>query len=789
MTACEDLATKAELQELRNQINTLLGQTDDGQQIDVLQAGTMDGTTLFVGASLAATALQKIVVSGNVGNNIVQAIATGGAWFEGIKGNGTRTTLEGFTKIGKVIKANISKLGTVSSGIAANAGTIATVASLALGIGNSIINIGTLKLIEQNTKNSDAFINAYNRDYQSLMNFISKQENDIAQAQAVNQNNREAIEQQRDINYQQNDVIIDNDRNIAELQRTVSEANRRIERGNAAILQYRAEVNAIEEDVSEFKTNMEAQVTQLLDANVQLAEANETQNTTINNLQTAITALGAYVGELDRDFFFLAVEVQRWQNALEDLGFDLETASEWTDMRSTLLEAEAIVNSKRLTATRGGAGAAAVTTANITQNAVKKLASGVAGVPYTEIGANTDSSFDRNTQFETELDDLLTQIGAGATVQESDIQTIRDGVRLDMEDLIPVLLGATVLPSLDTLRSQTNQANLTRAAVAGVCQSTQPGGCMQQNIGQPLQNRMDSLINAGGTAFSAANNIILVQMQGVLNTVKNTTNIINGVTQATYSVVTNAKHGLQAIQNFASTAWEVTRADKIMNTVAMVMTVHNGMMLSNNLLSTVSEALNMGLNALNIRDENAEPIDIGNSVSNMIRNLVTSMIGEQNYAGLTARIAKANRIYQSSVNVLDAANDLFDSARSLSESTAENTGKIGNALREAGVVYEDAYEEFAEKINPQSRVQRNIEKFRGTLEGIGETVETVTQISSEIVDFQDNIDQLKESKQEWKEEVAAVAEEQKAEKDTAKIEVQVSTDINDNDFDSDTGET
>ena len=47
---CEALATKAELQELRHQINQLLGQKEDGSGFDdVLQLGTLAGTVISAG--------------------------------------------------------------------------------------------------------------------------------------------------------------------------------------------------------------------------------------------------------------------------------------------------------------------------------------------------------------------------------------------------------------------------------------------------------------------------------------------------------------------------------------------------------------------------------------------------------------------------------------------------------------------------------------------------------------------------------------------------------------------
>ena len=72
--------------------------------------------------------------------------------------------------------------------------------------------------------------------------------------------------------------------------------------------------------------------------------------------------------------------------------------------------------------------------------------------------------------------------------------------------------------------------------------------------------------------------------------------------------------------------------------------------------------------------------------------VLSGLLGDAKYAEITAKTAKANRIYQASINLLDTTYSLFDSARTVAELTGEYTGKIGNALRESGAVYEDAYE-------------------------------------------------------------------------------------------------
>lgn len=110
-------------------------------------------------------------------------------------------------------------------------------------------------------------------------------------------------------------------------------------------------------------------------------------------------------------------------------------------------------------------------------------------------------------------------------------------------------------------------------------------------------------------------------------------------------------------------------------------------------------------------------------------------------------------------------------------------GEIGNALREAGVVYEDAYNEMTEKITPQNTAMRKLGSFRERLSTTEDAFDTVAQISGAVVETKENIAQIQTEKEELREEIDGFVKEQEEEKDEAKEAVQVSTDINPVDFD------
>jgi len=305
---------------------------------------------------------------------------------------------------------------------------------------------------------------------------------------------------------------------------------------------------------------------------------------------------------------------------------------------------------------------------------------------------------------------------------------------------------------------------------------------MSQNVTNPINNNIGKLVNSAGTAFSAANFAILNAMQPILNTVNATTQATRGIANATLGVVSHATHGLQAIQNFASKAWEATGADKILNGITTALVIHNGVQLSTNLTATIGETASVVLDAMGMQDEAGNAIDVNGKIRAKMNALMTSLIGAEEYAALSAKLATYNRIYQAGANVLDASRDLFDSARSTAELTAGNTGRIGNALLESGVVSEDSYSEMVEKINPQSRVLSRIEGFRDNLDSIEDTVSTVSSIASEVVSTKDSYKELLEARDEWNTTNQELRDARAVKKEATKLESEVTAEVEDIDF-------
>ena len=779
MANCEDLATKAELQELRDQLNAIIGETEDGGTTEVFQAGapilntaTQLAGTAYVGTKLRSLeAVKDIVFTNPVNEPIYRDFANGNAKWSAVKHSGARQPLPDLSKIGKVTGDNVKSVNLATKGAKISGGGLGVLAGL-VNLGATLaLNKLTVDIldnrIEAEARGARQQIDVVNS---SMLRLYDKQQGDIDAVLAEIETNNETIEQNRSELEVVRFDIANAQRTNDELVTEVNQANDSIRELRTANQELVEEINASNLENQETFDNLTAQAQELetqLDKAVEIIAQQQAdlnlQAAKIQRLEVRTTELEEQFRSLSLSYVLLREDYFQFKDIVEsEFGIAFEDI--------TSLENQVANLQKTSTSSTGGAGGAAAGAAAQGQTSILELTSKLTGTDVDTPEITRNDIFNNTTIFQDTFQNLLTQLDSGASMNPEQLEQLRTDINTDFSTLLTTGLGVSVIPALGLIQEQTTERKLVDATKSGICESLNGQGSCPATPGNPNPTQ-----GLKGLKDALAGNMDRI------NATLNTT--ILGFVQNTNSVVNSTTHGLAKIQSFAETAWRVTKADKIMQGVSLAMTIHNGMMLSNNLLSTVSEALNMTLNALNIRDETDSPIDLGAAVGSKIKDLVESMIGTEGYAELTARIAKANRIYQSSINVLDTTYSLFDSARNVAELTAENTGKIGNALRESGAVYEDAYEEFLEKVNPQNVSMRKLDKFREVLDDAEDVFSTINQVSSEVVEFKENVVQLRTEKVELREEITTALETQVEEKDTVKTQNLVGAEVSENDFD------
>lgn len=330
----------------------------------------------------------------------------------------------------------------------------------------------------------------------------------------------------------------------------------------------------------------------------------------------------------------------------------------------------------------------------------------------------------------------------------------------DIEKLITtgtVLAGLTpaiqsIGEKVTKISENTTPESLTTAAAAGTCRTTQPGGCTSKALDDAAnkinQNTNDKLRGLDATAQAEQLRLL---------------NVIDG------------KIGAQipgGLSGFLQTAFKATRLDKIINALTLITALHNAAMLSRNLASTLGDLTSQALTTIGIKDEKDSPIDINAEIGKQINNLISSILGAETWAGTKLAWNKANTIISSATAITYSVRSLFDSGRQIAEWTAENTGKIGNALKKFRVVGENAYPFMPEQINSTNAWTLKIDKVRQGIDSLDDAASSLSSVLGDVQNIQQEYAHIKEQKDKFDENIKSLIpkprEENKPVADTVK---------------------
>ncbi len=203
---------------------------------------------------------------------------------------------------------------------------------------------------------------------------------------------------------------------------------------------------------------------------------------------------------------------------------------------------------------------------------------------------------------------------------------------------------------------------------------------------------------------------------------------------------------LQAMQAFAVKAWSNTRINKLINLITLVTVFHNAAMLSRDVGETIGELASNMLATVGIKDETGNQLDINELVGTSVRNFVQTIVGQEVYNDVSTAWKKASRIVSSAAMIAYTVRGLHDTSKDILEWTAENTGKIGNALKRWGVVGERAYPWMSERVRAQDAYRRKFQRVTDGLESLEDTASSLSQVTGEVREIQEEYIELKEQK-------------------------------------------
>ncbi|WP_445632351.1 hypothetical protein NSTC745_03872 [Nostoc sp. DSM 114161] len=188
--------------------------------------------------------------------------------------------------------------------------------------------------------------------------------------------------------------------------------------------------------------------------------------------------------------------------------------------------------------------------------------------------------------------------------------------------------------------------------------------------------------------------------------------------------VINNKLGKQVtggLSQFIEDIAKNTYVEKVLAVLTFAATVHNALMLSGALGETFLTIVNQVVGFVVPKGINGTPIDVGAVIGKTTEDIIKTAIGAENYTLLTEKWQEANRIYQAASNVFNQIASLGGILTAGMEVIGGNVGKIGNALREWGVVGEKAYA----MMNPQPNLKG---KFFDYLSRTGDRLSSVLMV-------------------------------------------------------------
>ncbi|PSB47298.1 hypothetical protein C7B80_10210 [Cyanosarcina cf. burmensis CCALA 770] len=314
----------------------------------------------------------------------------------------------------------------------------------------------------------------------------------------------------------------------------------------------------------------------------------------------------------------------------------------------------------------------------------------------------------------------LTPATAPATAPE--VEKLRTEFQEQFTNLGLGMVAITQI--LQGIQNNTATETIRNAAQEGTCQSLNGGCTTGVNINQQVSNAANN---------SAAANALL-----------------QGADLALLGVI-DSKLGAQipngGIGGFLQRAFQATRLDKILNALTFILALHNAAMLSRSLGATLGDLTSQALTTIGIKDENGSPLDINAEIGRQVNNLMTAVLGVETWEGTKTAWNKANAILSSANQIMWMVRSLFDSGREVTEWIANNTGKIGNALKRFRVVGEDAYPHMSENVTHQNAWMLKVQRYREGVDTLDDAASSFQGVLGEVQNIQQEAQELNEQKQ------------------------------------------
>lgn len=288
---------------------------------------------------------------------------------------------------------------------------------------------------------------------------------------------------------------------------------------------------------------------------------------------------------------------------------------------------------------------------------------------------------------------------------------------------------ATTTNLLNQVNNQTKPEAQQTNAKQGVCDAMQPSQCGFEGVKQATTeatNPIKEQTVANGGALASLLNLLTTVWEFLQNRLGKVLNILNN-----------------------------TVVDRTLAVMNLATNIHNAAMLTRDIGETLGSVVDNVISLTPLRFTNSEgsQVQFTDFIGSNFRSFLVSVLGAENYVSLVLQWQKANTIYHATMGVVNTTQSMIDPISSALEYGMGNVSRIGNSLKEDGVVSENAYPAMDETIRAR-RVNR-FERLNDTLEGAENIASNLSSVTSSAVSIKEDYKQLREDAKDLKDKATA----------------------------------
>ena len=616
VTACENLVTKQEFNELKQQLNALLGKVETGTPVNVLAQGNFDGTLIGDQLEFATNSVQNIEFQDTNGasvttfdDNTLEKLAAGALTIVALKGKDLYVPLKILTKsvvsrAGKIFtNIGIGKLA--MAGGALSAMSASTMVSLLLIITSLAQSIANLQVLAARIDATESGLLTIDRSIRDNFEVTAKNYAQIQKNEKIAKENDKKIATNQETLKQIEQIQLDIEADVEKNNQAISDATQMIDNFKAEFEQYKIDIENYKgettEEINKLKTNVATLEENLKITDEKLDEVlviTEKISIELANTQGKMTELQVEFDKLKIQSSINIADMIQLKKDLSD--HKIISKSKINSLRARLVLLED--NMSNLEEIDGGFPFLPFPVQEQiadTQNKTLVLANSLTSNPAdTDDLVITPGTVLTDNNFAKTFDQILEGINIGdlgaADVNIPELAVaisnlVIPDISTNINTNIDTKLDGLGLPDLSKdigeIKTNTSSINLEKAAGKAICNSTKGAGCMIQNIGNPIQNTAKQA--AKETAKSIAE--ILEKLKELLD-------------QETLERVKD-------IQKKINQEGENAALDKTIMAATYLNSLHNAALLSTNVDETMNWIAADAYKALKLKNYQGEDIE------------------------------------------------------------------------------------------------------------------------------------------------------------------------------------